>query len=301
MNRTFAVLASMSFSALGCASTSPSPELMDARRAYETARVSNEARYAPDRVLEARQALDRAERAHEDDAGSFDERSLAYIAERRAELAVLYGAYELDRRNHATYEATYRARQDELRRQAEGRAAATQQELEGTRRTLGSAERTLAGTKAQLTEEQAARKKAESAAAAAIASLQQVASVKEEARGMVITLDGSVLFVSGKSELLPIAQKKLDDVAKALSDTDEKQKIVVEGHTDSNGNDDTNLRLSQARADSVRAYLISKGVKTERIQAVGKGESTPVAPNETPEGRANNRRVEIIVEKRASQ
>jgi outer membrane protein OmpA-like peptidoglycan-associated protein len=294
MKATFTALALLSLPAVGCASTSPSPELLDARRAYETARVSNEARYSPDRLLEARQALDRAERAHEDDASSFDERSLAYIAQRRSELAVLYGSYELDRRNHATYEATYRARQDELRRQAEGRAAATRDELEGTRRTLG-------GTQAQLTQEQAARKKAESAAAAAIASLQQVAKVKEEARGMVITLDGSVLFISAKSELLPIAQKKLDDVAKALADTDEKQKIVVEGHTDSNGNDDTNLRLSQARADSVRAYLISKGVKQERIQAVGKGESTPIAPNDTPEGRANNRRVEIIVEKRASE
>lgn len=263
--------------------------------------MSEQARYAPDRVLEARQALDRAERAHRDDAGSFDERSLAYIATRRSELAVLYGGYELDRRNRATYEAAYRARQDELRRQAEGRVEATREELEGTRERLGGAQRTLAGTRAELQEEQAARKKAESAAAAAIASLQQVASVKEEARGTVITLDGSVLFVSGKSELLPIAQKKLDDVAKALGDTDEKQKIVIEGHTDSNGNDDSNQRLSQARAEAVRSYLVQRGMTADRIQAVGRGETMPVASNDTPEGRANNRRVEIIVGKRAAQ
>jgi outer membrane protein OmpA-like peptidoglycan-associated protein len=287
--------------AVGCAATGPSPELVDARRAYETARTAEPARYAPDRLLEAKQALDRAERAHQDDAGSFDERSLAYIATRRSELAVVYGGYELDRRNRATYEATYRARQDELRKRAERRESATRDELEGTRQSLGSAERSLAGTRADLREEQLARKKAESAAAAAIASLQQVATVKEEARGLVITLDGAVLFVSGKSELLPIAQKKLDDVAKALADTDEKQKIVVLGHTDSNGNDDTNQRLSQTRAESVRAYLIQKGVKAERVQAFGKGETMPVAPNDTPEGRANNRRVEIIVEKRTSE
>jgi outer membrane protein OmpA-like peptidoglycan-associated protein len=301
MKSSLTALAILSLPVFGCASTSPTPELVDARRAYETARSAPQARYAPDRLLEAKQALERAERAHEDDAGSFDERSYAYIANRRSELAVVYGSYELDRRNRATYEATFRARQDELRRQAEGRADATRQELEGTRQTLGSAERSLAGTRAALTEEQAARKKAESAAAAAIASLQQVAKVKEEARGMVITLDGSVLFISGKSELLPIAQKKLDDVAKALGDTDEKQKITVEGHTDSNGNDDANQRLSQTRAESVRAYLIQRGVKPERVQAVGKGETTPVASNDTPEGRANNRRVEIIVEKRASE
>ncbi len=291
----------LSLTALGCASTGPTPELVDARRAYETARTSPEGRYAPDRVLEAKQALERAERAHVDDAGSFEERSLAYIATRRSELSVLYGGYELDRRNRATYDATYRARQDELRRQAEGSAQSTRRELEGTRQSLGSVQRSLAGTRAQLTEEQAARQKAESAAAAAIASLQQVAKVKEEARGMVITLDGSMLFISGKSELLPIAQKKLDDVAKALSDTNEKQKITIEGHTDSNGNDDTNLRLSQARADAVRSYLIQRGVSADRIQAVGKGETTPIAANDTPEGRANNRRVEIIVGKQASE
>lgn len=301
MKPTHTALALLSSMALACAETGPTPELVDARRAYETARSSDQGRYAPDRVLEAKQALDRAERAHEDDAGSFDERSLAYIATRRAELAVLYGGYELDRRNTATYEATYRARQDELRRQAEGRVDATREQLQGAQQKIGSTERSLAGTRAELQEEQAARKRAESTAAAAIASLQQVASVKEEARGTVITLDGSVLFVSGKAELLPIAQKKLDDVAKALGDTDEKQRITVEGHTDSNGNDDSNLRLSQARAEAVRSYLIQRGVTADRVQALGKGETMPIAPNDTAEGRANNRRVEIIVEKRRSQ
>jgi OOP family OmpA-OmpF porin len=72
---------------------------------------------------------------------------------------------------------------------------------------------------------------------------------------------------------------------------------VVEGHTDSNGNDASNQKLSQDRAESVRAYLVQRGVKSERITAVGKGESTPVATNDTTEGRANNRRVEIIVQK----
>ncbi|HEY3493382.1 MAG TPA: OmpA family protein, partial [Polyangiaceae bacterium] len=173
---------------------------------------------------------------------------------------------------------------------AEGTAENTQRALESTRENLMS-------TRANLTQEQQARQKAESTAAAALASLDQIARVKEEARGMVITLDGSVLFVSGKAELLPIAQKKLDDVAKALNDIDEQQKIVIEGHTDSNGNDDSNLRLSQQRADSVKNYLVSRGVKADRVQSVGKGEAQPVATNETAEGRANNRRVEIVVQK----
>jgi outer membrane protein OmpA-like peptidoglycan-associated protein len=259
--------------------------LIDARRAYESARTSQAATYTPSRVLEAKQALDRAERAHEDDANSNEERSLAYIAQRRAELAVVYGNYELDQRNKKVAEQNYRARSDALRKNAEATAANSQQQLDSTRQNLAS-------TRGQLAE-------AESRAAAAMASLEQVARVKEESRGTVITLDGSVLFVSGKSELLPIAQKKLDDVAKALNDVDESQKVVIEGHTDSNGDDAFNMTLSQQRADSVRTYLVSRGVKPERITASGKGETQPLATNATPEGRANNRRVEIIIQKKS--
>jgi len=277
--------------ALACASTGPSPELIDARRAYEAARAAPAARYTPDRVLEAKQALDRAEAAHRDDPGSSREKGLSYIAERRSELAVVYGDYERDRREREAADANYKAREDQLRRQAEGSAAASRRELEGTRQTLGTVENNLAA-------EQSARKQAESRAAAAMASLEQIAKVKDDSRGTVITLDGSVLFVSGKSELLPIARQKLDEVAKALNDSD--QQVTIEGHTDSNGNDDSNLRLSQARADSVRAYLIQQGVKAERIQAIGKGETQPIASNDTAEGRANNRRVEIILHKKAA-
>ena len=130
---------------------------------------------------------------------------------------------------------------------------------------------------------------------AALKSLEEIAKVKEESRGMVITLSGSVLFASGKWELLPIAKDRLDQVAVALQNTDASQKIVVEGHTDSTGPDSENLKLSEDRAKSVREHLVSKGVASNRISAVGKGESVPVSDNNSPEGRANNRRVEIIV------
>jgi OmpA-OmpF porin, OOP family len=63
--------------------------------------------------------------------------------------------------------------------------------------------------------------------------------------------------------------------------------------------DEANLKLSQARADAVKAYLISQGVKPEKIGSVGRGEAKPVASNDTPEGRANNRRVEIVVQSAA--
>ena len=113
---------------------------------------------------------------------------------------------------------------------------------------------------------------------------------------MVITLSGSVLFASAKSDLLPDAQIKLGDVAKALSEQDPNSKIVVEGHTDSQGAAAFNQDLSQHRAESVRAYLVSHGIAADRVTAQGFGPSRSVSDNATAEGRANNRRVEIVIQ-----
>ena len=112
---------------------------------------------------------------------------------------------------------------------------------------------------------------------------------------MVITLNGSVLFTSAKWELLPAAQLKLNDVAKALTEQDPDSKMVVEGHTDSQGMAASNQELSQKRAQAVRDYLVSRGIAADRITAEGFGSTRGVAGNDTAEGRANNRRVEIVV------
>jgi outer membrane protein OmpA-like peptidoglycan-associated protein len=112
---------------------------------------------------------------------------------------------------------------------------------------------------------------------------------------MVITLSGGVLFVTNKSDLLPGAQVKLGQVADALGTQDTESKIVVNGYTDSQGTAAYNQDLSQRRAQSVRDYLVTKGIASDRITAVGFGLNNPVADNATAEGRANNRRVEIVV------
>lgn len=281
---------------VGCASTGPSTELVDARQAYATARASSAQQLAPDKLLSAKQALDAAEKAHDDDAGSNAEKSLAYIAARRSELAQAYGDLALAQNQQAAANKNYVATQDRLRQSAEQRANTTARSLEATQNALAQTRNYLGG---KLAASEQARLEAEKRANAAIESLRQIASVKEESRGMVITLDGAVLFVTGKAELIPIAQQKLNDVAEALKQTDDDQKIVVEGYTDSRGSDDFNLRLSQERADAVRSYLIGRGIKPERVTSQGKGEANPVATNDTPEGRANNRRVEIIVQPRA--
>ena len=128
-----------------------------------------------------------------------------------------------------------------------------------------------------------------------MASLERIAAVKEEARGVVITLNGAVLFATGQATLLPIAEERLRQVAEALQESQDGA-IVVEGHTDSTGSDAMNQELSMARAQSVRDFLTSHGVPADRIIAQGFGSSRPVADNKSPEGRANNRRVEIIVQ-----
>jgi len=148
----------------------------------------------------------------------------------------------------------------------------------------------------QILTEQERRKEADARAAKAAADLAAFASVKQEARGMVITLSGSVLFASAKWDLLPGARVKLNEVADALSKQDPLSKIVVEGHTDSQGGVAFNQDLSQHRAQSVLDYLVSRGVASDRVSAQGFGFTRSVADNTSAEGRANNRRVEIVVQ-----
>ena len=83
-------------------------------------------------------------------------------------------------------------------------------------------------------------------------------------------------------------------MAKAVKDQGYKQ-IVVEGHTDSRGSASANQSLSLKRAQEVRSHLISQGIDASKITAVGRGEDVPIASNDSAEGRANNRRVELVV------
>jgi outer membrane protein OmpA-like peptidoglycan-associated protein len=122
------------------------------------------------------------------------------------------------------------------------------------------------------------------------------AAVKDEARGVVITLSGSVLFASGKFALLETAKTQLDQVAEALMAMSDDKKMIIEGHTDSQGSAATNVPLSLLRASAVRDYLVTRGVDGNKIGAVGMGSSRPLLDNSNAENRANNRRVEIIIQ-----
>ena len=109
-----------------------------------------------------------------------------------------------------------------------------------------------------------------------------------------LSLAADATFDFDKSVLKPEGKSKLDALVESLKGVTVDVVIVV-GHTDSMGSDAYNQRLSLARANSVKAYLASKGMASQRIRTEGRGESQPVADNATEEGRAKNRRVEIQV------
>jgi outer membrane protein OmpA-like peptidoglycan-associated protein len=145
---------------------------------------------------------------------------------------------------------------------------------------------------------QAAAEAAKNQAAAAQAQLasaqQQLADLqaKQTDRGMVVTL-GDVLFDTGKATLKPGAMSAINRLANFLSQNS-NTKVLVEGHTDSVGSDDYNIGLSERRARAVATELESRGIADSQIQTLGRGKDMPVATNGTPEGRQQNRRVEIV-------
>jgi outer membrane protein OmpA-like peptidoglycan-associated protein len=286
---------------VACGAALPPTELVDAREAYARANDGEASELAPVQLEEARQALDRAENAFEDDPEALRTRDLAYVALRNVELAEAHAAQATARLRAARARGEEEEMRERLEREREAELEMTQEQLAEHRRAfdlqsreLEERERELAEREQALEREREARQAAEAQAAAAIESLQRVAAVQEEERGLVITLSGAVLFASGQSDLLPIAQQKLDQVAETLNDSPNRG-ITIEGHTDSRGSRRRNEALSLARANSVRDYLVSKGVDANRIRAVGLGSERPVANNRTAEGRANNRRVEIVV------
>ena len=122
--------------------------------------------------------------------------------------------------------------------------------------------------------------------------------LKVDERGCAVTAAKVVLrnvnFEFDKATLTPESQVILDGVARGLKGQPTMQ-VLIEGHTDSKGSDPYNLRLSRARANSVRSYLITQGVEGSRLTAQGFGETQPVASNTSEEGRAENRRVEFKV------
>jgi OmpA-OmpF porin, OOP family len=112
-----------------------------------------------------------------------------------------------------------------------------------------------------------------------------------------IELKQTVYFDTDRASIKSVSFKLLDEVAQALADNP-TIKVEIQGHTDSQGDDDYNMKLSQKRAESVRDYLVKKKVATDRMVPKGYGEEVPIADNRTADGRSQNRRVEFIITSR---
>ncbi|UOP05433.2 OmpA family protein [Conchiformibius kuhniae] len=118
--------------------------------------------------------------------------------------------------------------------------------------------------------------------------------VAREGNQIKLTMPENVTFATGRYDLSPQAQMSLDRAAQTLAMyTDTTLSII--GHTDSTGNDEINNPLSHNRANAVAQYLNSRGVAANRLSVAGRGSYQPIASNATPEGRAQNRRVEILI------
>jgi outer membrane protein OmpA-like peptidoglycan-associated protein len=268
---------------VACATAMPPEDLVTARATYIRASNGLARTLDPADLHAADEALKAAEQSFANNGDTQGTRDLAYVADRRAQIAEARGG-------------AIQAGDQQAQTLGKMHAAETAQ-LATTSGQLANANAALAVQGQALVSEQQRREDADKRAAKAAADLAAFASVKQEPRGMVITLSGEVLFASGKSDLMSGAQAKLSEVADALTKEDKDSKVVVEGHTDSQGGASYNQDLSQRRAQAVRDYLVTRGMASDRVTAAGFGPTRPIADNTSPEGRANNRRVEIVVSK----
>jgi len=262
--------------AVGCGTAQPPRQLVDARAAYEEARAGKAAELAPAELHVAKVSLSSAEQAFQKDPESAETRTLSYVALRISELVKV----QADTKQH-------KAELDQVQRELDI--------LEADQ--VARAQSELRRAQNELMLERQARVVAESRAHDALQRLAQAAalSVKEEARGTVIVLPGHVLFNSGEYQLTSAAQEKLALLAETLRPQAATHEILIEGHTDSRGTPLSNEQLSENRARAVMEFLVSEGLPATAVTSRGIGQARPIADNSTPEGRANNRRVEIII------
>jgi len=246
--------------------------------------------------------------------------SAEVLAQRQAD--ILARQQQLDTlRQSLEAEAAARAQRDKQeqeaiaaaqarRQQADAEAAALRQEAESASQRANAAQEAAQEMSTQAVQARAQAEQAQAAAQSAQTQLEEtrrqlaqsdaetrrlriqnelsrIASTRSESRGLIVTLNGGILFDTGKTALKPGAKSTLSKIAKQLQ-TDPSLKIAVEGNTDNVGSTATNQSLSEKRANAVRDYLVSAGIS-------GKGEESPIATNKTAAGRQQNRRVELVI------
>lgn len=262
MNTKLLAAMAIAMTFAGCADTpTTNPALENARTAVRSADADpNVGMYAALDLQAAKTELQEAESA----AMKHDEADIAqpaYLAAQTARLAQIKASAKAD----------------------DARVAAGQTERD--RIQLNA--RTSEVESAKLARDQATRK------ASALQSEVDALNAKPTDRGLVLTL-GDVLFDTGKANLNPGASRNLDQLVQFLTEHDDRR-VEIDGYTDSVGTDSFNVDLSQRRADTVKAVLVSRGIDSSRIVSRGYGKDFEVASNSEASGRQLNRRVEIVI------
>jgi len=276
------IVTAAAFLMLGaCATPLTAPEGSDTARNKLTQLQSDPqlASRAPVEIKEAAAAVTAAEVPRED-------------AEYASHL-VLLADHKVDIARARAQSRLYEDQRQELSKQAElARLDARTREADRARTDAASAR---ADASRARTDADAARESTLAAKRETDDLQRQIAELnaRETDRGLVVTL-GDLLFETGKSDLKGGAAGNLNKLATFLDEYPDRT-VLIEGHTDDVGSDESNFNLSQRRANSVRSYLVGQGIQSARLSTSGLGEGSPVAGNDTSTGRQQNRRVEVII------
>ncbi len=261
---------------------------MTAREAVQTA---EDARAITVKRREEERAAQERQAAQEREARAKAQAEQAESARREAQLAAERSAREKTEAEAATLKAREESERA-VREKTEAEAARSvalkqqqeaQEEATKARQAAGEAERQR---------QQAEAEKAD-LRARLFKQLNMVLQTRDTVRGLIVNMS-DVLFDTGRFTLRPAAREKLAKISGILL-AYPGLKLQVEGHTDSVGSDEFNQRLSEQRAGAVRDYLVEQGVSSDAVTVQGFGKTRPVVSNDTPEGRQQNRRVEIVV------
>jgi outer membrane protein OmpA-like peptidoglycan-associated protein len=271
-------------------------QLYEAINAIQIAEATGAAKYAPDILNKAKQELQNAQ--------DLDSKK----SQRKVMITYARGAVQdaEDARVSTLRKIVEEKQRDQQTAMQQAQAAAQQAQIEAQQQALqrAQADAQRAHAEAAAANARAAQAAAEHSAQQATnqteemrerlrAQLSQVLQTQETARGLIVNMS-DVLFDTGKYTLKPEAREKLAKVSGILL-AYPNLKVQVEGYTDNVGGDAYNLTLSQQRGDAVRAYLVSQGVSPDNVTSTGYGMSNPIADNSTAAGRAQNRRVQMVV------
>jgi outer membrane protein OmpA-like peptidoglycan-associated protein len=277
-----------------CATIRPSGELAEARTIYQRLMTAGADRQVEADLLRTNSAIIEADAAFTARKAQEDVDALSHVALRLAQTAEANNARLLAERAADSLRTARLQRlltlTEAQRADLEAKRQLSEQEMQALRERNLLAEQRADSLRR---EAEAANRRLNEALVQLRALVAEITDLQQTQRGLVISLSG-ILFDVGQSTLKAGSQASIQRIATVLTQYPQHQ-ILVEGHTDATGSDEFNMGLSRDRANSVRSALVAGGVDASKISAEGYGESRPVAGNDTPAGRQQNRRVEIVI------